>query len=204
MDQSTQQETPAIGTPMRGGFFGGQVVVNERLYNLILAPKALGQTENDMVYLDDGKDIPAKSYNDGLANTKAMADAGSGLAKWALGLNIDGCTDYYIPSQDELEVLYRAFKPTTETNWCYFRSGINLSTPVPTRPYTPAFPPQTSLDAFRKDGREAFDTAWHWSSTQYVAGPSDAWCQHFGYGDQDYDGVSSALRARAVRRELVI
>ncbi len=51
--------------------------------------------------------------------------------------------------------------------------------------------------------KDAFDPVWHWSCEAYTT-PSDAWCQHFGYGDQDYDGVSSALRARAVRRELVI
>jgi hypothetical protein len=43
---------------------------------------------------------------------------------------------------------------------------------------------------------------WHWSSTQGSA--DDAWCQDFDGGYQDYDAKDGKLRARAVRRLLVI
>jgi hypothetical protein len=43
-----------------------------------------------------------------------------------------------------------------------------------------------------------FSSAWHWSSEQYSA--SDAWCQVFSDGYQNYDNKSAELRARAVRR----
>lgn len=43
----------------------------------------------------------ANSASDGLANTKAMAAAGSEIAKKALALTLDGHADFYIPSRRE-------------------------------------------------------------------------------------------------------
>jgi hypothetical protein len=49
-------------------------------------------------------------------------------------------------------------------------------------------------------GAEAFERGWYWSSTQHADDAAWAWYQHFNYGYQIYDGKSSKLRARAVRR----
>ena len=43
-----------------------------------------------------------------------------------------------------------------------------------------------------------FEPRWYWSGEQ--AGPSSAWGQGFGYGDQSYGYRSFEGRARAVRR----
>ncbi len=185
---------------MGGGFYAGRIRIGDQAFALIVAPKADGEHEdapwNDTYSTVEG----AKSYFDGLANTEAMAGAGSELAKWARGLRIGGNDDWYLPSQDELEIIYRNLKPTTGANWCYARSGINLSAVEPTRPYTPDFPVQTLTDAFQKDGAEAFDPLWYWSSTQHVSDSDCAWGQVFGYGGQASTHKNDDYRARAVRR----
>ena len=48
----------------------------------------------------------ANSHRDGLANTSAMAAAGSQLAKVALGAKIEGHKDFYLPARDEARLAY--------------------------------------------------------------------------------------------------
>jgi hypothetical protein len=201
MNAITDTILPAIGTPMPGGFFAGAYMLNGQRRALILSTKKIGISLKG-AWNEEEPDVPgAKSYNDGMANTKAMAEAGSGLAKTALTLEIDGMNDFYIPSQDELEICYRAFKPTTKQNWCYARSGINLSAVPPTYPYTPDFPVQTTLEAFKASGEEAFEEASYWSSTQHAGDSDCAWCQNFDDGDQFNYLKSAELRVRAVRSQ---
>lgn len=192
---------PAIGALFEGGFFAGLIQLDDGTrYGLIVAPKAEGQ-HADTEWIDDYQAVPgAQSYNDGLNNTEAMAEAGSKLAKWARDLRISGFDDWYLPSQDELEIIYRNLKPTTRENYCWARSGINLSAVPPTRPYLPSSPVQTSADAFREGGAEAFDDVWYWTSTQHAANSDFAWSQSFDRGDQYGILTSDRLRARAVRR----
>ncbi len=195
--------TIAPGTPFEGGFFGGNFTHAGTNYALIVAPKAEGQSGG--IWIPRNKDVPgAKSYNDGIANTMAMAEADSKLAQWALALRIADYADWYLPSQDELEILYRNLKPATAENYCYVRSGINLSALPPTRPYTPDFPVQTQAEAFRLGGPEAFDEAWYWSSTQHAANSGGAWNQHFVDGGQGNHYKSFEARARAVRRLVIL
>lgn len=190
-----------IGVPIEGGFFAGTIQLDDGTrYGLVVAPKADGQ-HADTLWIDEYKDAPgAQSYNDGLANTIAMADAGSALAQWARSLRIAGHDDWYIPSQDELELCYRNLKPTADQNYCSARSGTNLSAVPPTRPYTTTLPAQTTAKPFTENGNEAFDAAGYWSSTQHAAISDFAWYQSFSYGNQDYYYTDGKLRARAVRR----
>jgi len=193
---------PAIGALFEGGFFAGLIQLDDGTrYGLIVAPKAAGE-HPDTHWNDTYTAIPgAQSYNDGFANTEAMADAGSALAVWMQKLRIGDYEDWYLPSQDELEIIYRNLKPTTRENYCYARSGINLSAVPPTQPYLPSIPVQTSAEAFRDGGAEAFDDVWYWSSTQHAADSDSAWCQTFYDGTQYYLTTPyDRLRARAVRR----
>lgn len=192
---------PAImGEPLEGGFYAGMINVAGAAFALIVAPKFDG--EHDDIEWNDNEDrvAGAASYCDGLANTEAMAAAGSALAQWARGLRIGGFDDWYLPSQDELEICYRALKPTTYGNSRYARSGINVSAMPPTYTYTETTPAQTSADAFKEGGTEAFDAAWYWSSTQHAGHVDSAWCQDFNYGYQSTNLKLTQLRARAVRR----
>jgi len=200
MQDITTTALPAIGAPLAGGFFAGQIRIAGQNFALIVAPKAEGE-HAPAQWGEYGKDVPgAKSYFDGLANTNAMAEAGSELAQWARGLRLGGFEDWYLPSQDELEIIYRNLKPTTEENHVYNRSGMNLSAVEPTRPYTLEAPAQTEALAFREGGAEAFDDNWYWSSTQHASDSDCAWFQDFDYGDQHCNSTNRKLRARAVRR----
>lgn len=189
---------PAIGTAYEGGFFGGLITLNGETYGLVVAPKAQGELEEATwgVY---GNDLPgAISFNDGLANTQAMAAAESDLARWMLALDIAGFSDWYLPSRDELEILYRNLKPTTQQNYCSFRDGENPSTVPVSYPYSSTNPAQTHASAFAEDGEESFAPRWYWASTQFS--PYGAWVQYFGGGGQLYARKDNECRARAVRR----
>lgn len=52
--------------------------------------------------------------------------------------------------------------------------------------------------------KEHFQAAWYWSNTQRASISVCAWCQYFLNGHQDDYYKRSKLRARAVRRLLVI
>ncbi len=200
MESSTAEITPIIGSAMGGGLYAGRIFIGDKPFSLIVAPKAEGE-HKPAIWIQGSKEVPcASSYNDGLANTQAMAEAGSKLAKWALGLEIGGENDWYLPSQEELEVIYRNLKPTTDKNSLFARSGINLSAFEPTRPYTPDFPNQTLAEAFQDGGAESFNSNWYWSSTQHASDSGFAWFQYFLNGYQGDGSKSFEGRARAVRR----
>lgn len=182
-----------------GGFFAGLIRIAGRTYGIVVAPKADGETIspwND----SDGEVAGALSYSDGVANTAAMEATGSELAKWAMGLNINGHADWYIPSRDELEVIYRAFKPSTIDNCCSFRDGENVSSVPPSYAYTAGSPEQTAVGEFKASAAQAFEDAWYWSSTQSAAYSRSAWLQNFADGYQDFSFKDYRGRARAVRR----
>ncbi len=200
MKSSTAEILPLLGTSMGGGFYAGRIRIEGQVFALIVAPRALGEVSGNK-WINRDKDAPsAASYFDGLANTKAMADAGSELAKWAQDLRIGDADDWYLPAQDELEIMYRNLKPSTRENYCWARSGINLSAVEPARPYTPAIPTQTLAEAFQTGGDEAFSEGWYWSSTQHASYSDYAWYQDFSTGTQGSISKSSELPARVVRR----
>lgn len=182
------------GTPYAGGFYAGRIMINGQQHALVVAPKAEGEFTGK--WLSSYDKVPGTDdIADGLANTLAMAEAGSPIAKHALALNIAGFTDWHVPSRDALELLYRNFKPTDEENYCTYRDGENPSSLPQGRFYTEAEPSQTSVEAFR--GPEAFQPAWYWSSTQ--SSSNLAFYQGFSYGGQNYNDKSYEGRVRAVR-----
>ena len=204
MNAVAEQENKAlspmvIGAPIDGGFFAGVINVDGNAYGVLVAPKDGGETS--MAWASSrGAVAGAMSYNDGAANTVAMAAAGSELAQWAQALHLNGCSDWYIPSRDELELIYRNLKPTERANYCSFRDGENPSSTPVGYPYTETAPTITSANHFKACSGEAFEPEWYWSSTQYAADPSDAWLQDFDSGNQYGNHKTYEGRARAVRR----
>jgi hypothetical protein len=191
---------PAIGSPVPGGFFAGAFRLNGVCYGLAIAPKAQGR-HDDAPWNDNWDRVAgAESLNDGLANTEAMAAAGSKVAQWARAQIIDGHSDWYIPAQDELELLYRNLKPTASENYLYGRSGVNVSATPPTYPYAADQPTQTPLALFQEGGAEALDPVWYWSSTQHAGLDDCGWCQYFGDGYQDGLRKDGQFRVVLVRR----
>ncbi|WAB92514.1 DUF1566 domain-containing protein [Pseudomonas citronellolis] len=186
------------GTPFGGGIFVGQFQDEGERFALIRAPKALG-FHAPIRWGEAGILIPgANSCSNGLANTRAMAEAGGELGAWALSLSIDGHEDWYLGARDENELVYRACKPTTMENWCSFRDGDNPSSLPPGYPYTPESPAQSPIVLLQEGGEEALEARGYWSSTQN--GPYDAWVQGFGDGGQTSDRKVNARPAFAVRR----
>lgn len=86
------------GTPFAGGFYVARFYVAGHEYLLVDAGLA-GELKGE--WGEYGVSIAASHRLNGLANTRAMAEAGSELARQALMLDIGGFTDWYIPAQGE-------------------------------------------------------------------------------------------------------
>jgi len=179
----------------QGGYFAGVVMVNGSRRGVVVAG-ASGELKG--IWGKRGEDIAAKHVSDGMANTLAMAAAGSDMAKQALALDINGHKDWHIPARDERELVYRTFKPGTQPNYCGFKDGENVSSVPVGQAYTKDSPSQTTVESFREGGPDALQSAWYWSSTQYSA--HDAFFQDFEDGYQglslkDYEGLVRAVRS---------
>ena len=188
----------AIGFETEGGHFAGIIHINGQKFGIVVSPKE-GDMDDQQWGEFDQEIEGARSFFDGQANTQAMAEAGSELAKAIQALNINGHNDWYLPARDELELVYRNLKPTDNRN---FRlSGDNPSSVPVGYAYSIDEPAQTITTDFQEDGEQALQPTWYWSSTQSSA--HYAWSQDFADGGQDRDPKGSAFRARAVRRFLI-
>ncbi|MYM31512.1 DUF1566 domain-containing protein [Duganella sp. CY15W] len=187
---------PDLGEAFAGGYYTGIITVDGKRYALISAG-----AEGDLHGAWSLADVEgATSRNDGHANTRAMAMAGSGLAAQAFALDIGGHRDWYIPSRDEQELQYRNLKPTTDRNAVTSGDGVNPSSSPTGELYTRDFPQQTKAANFRSGGVDAFAPHWYWSSTQHASDPSFAWIQGFGDGIQHFNLKDIEGRVRVVRR----
>ena len=192
-------QLPIIGSAFEGGFYGGLVRSADTLQAIVWAPKAQGETIGAL-FPDRGVRVPVGTTNchDSQANTVALAALGSPVALWALGLQINGRSDWCIPARDVLELGYRHLKPGTWETAATFRDGDNPSSVPPGYPYTTGNPAQTTVEAFRLGGPEAFGERIYLASTLY--GDSYAWVQSFDDGTQYDDHLSAERAVRAVCR----
>ncbi|MES2909864.1 MAG: hypothetical protein V4718_00660 [Pseudomonadota bacterium] len=123
----TTDEPPAVGQPWpsQGGIYLG--IHNNQHLVAMTAPEcnfkgAWGEYDQNVT--------GAQSRTDGLANTKAMAEAGSAIAKRVLALAIDGHADLFIPSQTQLQHAYTAAPQAFEKSgwyWSSTQSSSNLA-----------------------------------------------------------------------------
>ncbi|AXH55448.1 DUF1566 domain-containing protein [Pseudomonas amygdali] len=200
MKETPESPVLAIGLPYGGGFFSGITLEDGKRYINITASAAHELVGSWGKYGEkiEGTD----SFTDSRANTEAMAASGSELAARVLTLNIDGFADWAIPARDVQELQYRHLKPTTEENWQYGRSGDNPNSVPIGLLYSEEDPQQTTVEAFREDGPEAFQDRVYWSSSQRSA--NNAFSQDFDDGGQYDCGKGYEFRVRPVRRELII
>ncbi len=197
-----EKSVPAIGQAYGGGFVTG-ITRDPDTGVRCLHITAGAEHELKGVWGEYGKKIDgADSFTNSRANTEAMAAAGSKVAKQVLALEIGGFTDWSIPARDVQELQYRHFKPTTEENWQYGRSGENPNSEPVGLLHTESNPLQTVHEAFREGGAEAFRDSAYWSSSQRSA--YLAFFMSFGDGSQDSFGVKGLeLRVRPVRSEVI-
>ena len=193
--------TPAIGQAYGGGFVTGitrDPATGKRYLNITAG------AEHELVgaWGEYGVKIEgADSFTDSLANTQAMAAAGSELAAKVLALDIGGFTDWVIPARDVQELQYRHFKPTTEENWANSRNGDNPNSEPVGLLYSDEDPSQTLQAEFQEGGAEAFRDTWYWSSSQRSA--SFAFYMYFDDGLQISSAKYGELRVRPVRSEFI-
>ncbi|MBI3445609.1 MAG: DUF1566 domain-containing protein [Magnetospirillum sp.] len=163
-----------IGTPFGGGFYAGDFLQEGKLYALIVAPKAEGEAKLQFKTSNTTTE-GARSLRDGLANSNAMANGNHPAAAFCRDLEIGGFTDWYLPSRHEAALM-----------------AENL---MPGEGYVPE---QTTAEAFKKGGPEAFAQDWYWTSTEFGSG--SAWVQRFTNGGQGNGYVGWSARVRAVRK----
>lgn len=199
--------TPVVdaGVPFGGGYYAGaNIVVDGVEYALVVAPKTLGGESLNIQWQTSTDGTGGTSRNDGWYNTnRAIALSGTHpAASFCRGLRIGGYDDWYLPSIDELEIIYRYLKPGTSNNDAYVGDNPN-SRPVGSN-YTTTNPAQTSVQLFREGGAENMSKDYYyWSSTLFYA-PNyvyEAYIKSFNNGRVNNTTVSTQIaRARAVRR----
>lgn len=82
-----------------GGIFDGIIIGDDgRAHLQFSAPRGSEGDMKDVTWGEYGKDTGATSDRDGLANTKAMAEAGSETAIKVLALDFNGHSDWQIPA----------------------------------------------------------------------------------------------------------
>lgn len=163
----------ALGTPFAGGFFAGEMTVNGERYALVVAPKSDGE-KMDLEYKKKDRSVAdgTASDDDGLANTGCINDDNHPAAQFCRCLQIGCYNDWYLPSRDELMMLWR-----------------NLG---PRRQNTP--------ELFREGAAEAFTPDWYWSSTEHAQTSYGAWFVGFDTGYQANFLKNGPYGVRAVRR----
>lgn len=164
---------PAIGEPYGGGFYAGDIEIEGQWYCLIVAdisadtPKRWKETNTATTGTDH--------LTDGAANTAAMLSAGIPALHPAAAHCVDysgaGHTDWYMPSREELNLIY--------TNL-----GLNQ----------PSSPPE-----FQWNGAQAFNPYTnYWSSTQ--AATTTAHSKSFTNGNWNSASKQNSRRVRPIRR----
>ena len=197
-----------VGQRVPGGYFAGINRISNRVCAVVVSPKC---TEiilpwNTSYYIAR----TSSTSNDGLENTRAKDSADHRAAQYCLGLEVDGCNDFYLPAMCELELIYRNLKPVTRENFnrvfgtlgkpVHLATGTNLHSVPLGNAYTKTNPSKTVVTSFSVENNEAMDPSWYWSSTVYMSYSTDAVRQFFADGDQHYDYCAYKYRVRAVRR----
>lgn len=189
------------GAFWQGGYVAGLINQDDGVYAIIVAPKSLGGESPSALAWKTTQTATSgtSSVRDGWANTLSMMAAGAAAhpaANFCRNLTIGGYSDWYLPAKDELEILYRYLKPTTQAN-STVGYGANTSSVPPQGNYTSGDPTQTSVALFKEGGAEAITNAC-WASTE--SSWANSWNQHFTSGIQGTNPKNTWAYARAVRR----
>ena len=147
----------------------------------------------------------------GLAAQNAVTSATYPAFNYCNGLTFpdDGGSKWYLPALDELELAYRHFKPTTNSNTTGTRSlgtfpavtwgnGANKASDPTGAAYTTTVPAQTSLSDWQSGNAQAFAAGDYWSASWRDS--TTAWRQVFSDGAQIVGSQTGGRRVRPFRR----
>lgn len=189
-----------IGQSYGGGYYAGQILVAGLNYALVLSPAA-GEGGYLPYYEGAGDFTGGSSVNDGwLIRNNMMAIGISDFyqQQFCVNLTIGGFTDWYMPSQDELEMVYRNFKPTTAAN--NTSTGANTSSVPNTSNYTAGNPVRNTNTIFQSGGAQALNAYDYASGTSSGGNYS---LRNMGSGATTLSGFNGWYSTRAVRRVLL-
>jgi hypothetical protein len=207
MNQRSFGEPPptVIGQAYGGGFYAGQISTSGdgvATHYLVVAPASSGQVQFRTWKNSQTATPGADSIINGEQNTADMVADGTSTTYpagyFCYDLSVGGYADWYLPSKNELEILYYNLKPTTTANDT--SSGINTNA-VPSRGsnYTSGTPAQTTATSFITGGAEALAASSYWSSTE-AGGAFYAARQGMGNGLQQNFFKTTTNYVRAVRK----
>lgn len=153
---------------------------------------------------------------DGVANTQLMQYSNYPAAVYCSSLTVNRNSDFYLPAKNELELCYRALKPTNTINFVYgknYREG-NLSTPcgsnnssIPTgSPYLMRVPKVTIILNSNFTFTRKCSLTQYWTSTESSVYEYCTLRQVFCYeeGNQTFAPKDELGIVRAVRRQLIV
>ena len=197
---------PAIGDPFMGGYYAGIIDTTKGniiaadasqtglRYALIVSPKTLEQTSKQYKTANSAAPAAASTRWDGRSATVAMAtDTETYPAAdycYGLAYPADDASGWYLPAMDELELIYRNLKSTTENNdtssrpagtfpGVDARHGENISSDPTGADYEASVPARTAVAAFQAGGAQALgrqdQNDYYWTATEYTA--TWAWYQ---------------------------
>lgn len=223
-----------IGQPYQGGYYAGRIKIGTDVFAIVVSPRSVGESSVALAWKNDTSQTAAAiSLVDGYVNTQALDSATHPAAAFCKSLNIGGYTDWYLPSRDELELLYRNFKSTTVLNAITARTASNVNgsangTPVgcdglingynPSSypvgdAYTSAVPDLTKVAQFVVGGGEEFLID-YWSSTHSAISTTGSYVRVFytsmsdaanfnAIGGQRGAAPTALKKVRAIRRVLL-
>jgi hypothetical protein len=201
-------------------------------FRIIVAPKSSGENSS-IAYKNANTAAPAATgtLTEGLKATLAMVAADSSTvypaAHYCNDLTINTRSDWYLPARDELELIWRNLKPTTDNNYVVSNRptfatpdyknlgslgdtanthGLNNNSDPQGAAYTTTVPARTTVAAFQTSGAEAmaYGSERYWSSTEFDT--TNAWDQIYSSSDpgrQSGSLKSNSNYARAVRRSII-
>lgn len=194
-----------IGAAYGGGYFAGQLNLGGVVYNLVVSDQSVGQAINKK-WGPVGVETGYTSYDNGAPSSAALAALGSSYeaATFCENLNTGGFTDWYLPSQNEMNIIYYFLKPSTGANNTGVGANANAVSPQPiSTNYTSGNPAQTTATAFRTGGAQtmASENGFAWTTTE-VDG-NNAIAVGFGNGNNNNTRKDNGANdVRAIRKVL--
>lgn len=108
-----------LGQSFGGGFWGGDIVLSDGTYAVIVAPKATGEKVSVLSSSISG--YANQSLTDSVANTAALP--ANGATAWARALTIGGFTDWCIPAANVMTLLWTNLRASATAAPAQYKTG---------------------------------------------------------------------------------